>query len=147
METSLNTNQISLEFISKIKSYLFKEKKVNNANLTLLEDYLTNPQHKSIRGSLSLIFSAEKHLKNGNTAELTESIDFSNNHFQISTTWNEENYSEKLIRADYKIDEKHRPGFINYQVDYSWNTILNILSVDNGNFEIIADHFEILETK
>jgi fructoselysine-6-P-deglycase FrlB-like protein len=147
METSLNRNQISLEFISKIKSYLFKEKKVNNANLTMLEDYLANPQQKSIKGSLSLIFSAEKHLKNGNTAELIESIDFSNNHFQISTTWNEENYCEKLIRADYIIDEKHRPGFINYQVDYSWNTILNILSVDKGNFEIIADHFEIQETK
>lgn len=147
METSLKTSQISLEYISKIIFYLLNEKKVKNTHLDHLKNYLAKPLHKSIRGSLSLIFTSEKHLSNGITAVLTESIDFSNNHIRIFTTWNEANYSEKLIRVEIKLDEKHRPGFINYQLNYSWNTIINILTVDNGNFEIISDQFEILETK
>jgi len=146
MKSTLNTNIISLELISQIKRYLFEEKKLNVSELTQLEDYLANPSNKSIRGSLSLIFSAEKHLKNGNTLELTESIDFSNDHFQIATTWNEENFSEQLIRADFNIAEKNCTGLLNYQVAYSWNAILNILSVDKGTFEIKADHFAIEET-
>jgi hypothetical protein len=146
MKSQNNTNRISLELISKINKYLIEEKKLNVSDLTQLENYLENPQHKNIKGSLSLIFSAEKHLKNGNKVELTESIDFSNNHFQIATTWNEENYSEQLIRADYDIAEKNCIGLINYQVGYSWNAIYNILSVDKGTFEVKSDHFGVEET-
>jgi hypothetical protein len=147
MKSQIKTNNVSLELISQIKRYLFEEKKQNVSELAQLENYLADPSDKSIKGSLSLVFSAVKHFKNGNTAELTEAIDFSNDHLQISTTWNEENYSEKLIRADYKIAEKNPCGFINYLATYSWNAIHNILAVDKGTFEIITDQFAIEERK
>jgi hypothetical protein len=142
MNSKKTSVALLMEMISKIKDYLFEEKKIIISDLARFENYLSNPHYNKISGSLSLVFSAEKQLINGGKVQLSETIYFNDNRLQIWSIWNEENYSERFDRLDYRIMENNSKGFISNQVKYCLNAIYNILVVDKGTFEIATHHFD-----
>jgi hypothetical protein len=131
------------ELISKINNQLNTEKHVIVSDLDQLEHYFADPVNKTMEGSLTLTFSAQKRLPNGTAFRLTETVDINKNECTVTSEWQEENSGELCSNTECYIAESEPEAFIPYQIKYAINAIVNILSKSKGTFQIKTRQFSI----
>jgi len=136
-----------LNLVSNIQDYLSKEKKIMVSDLGRLINFLSDPGHKKICGSMILDFTTQKILQNGSIIQLTETIEFNPRKFSVKSVWHEGHSGIQLQKTDYRITECEPEKYVPFQAAYSWNAIFNILEVNKGTFEIITEDFRIKESK
>ncbi|HNW89898.1 MAG TPA: hypothetical protein PKN48_09560 [Bacteroidales bacterium] len=131
------------KLVSKINFFLSEEKNINIPDLIKLEDFFKHPENKIMHGSLTLLFSSHKKLKNGTMLKLNETINFRSNDFLIKSSW-QENYNGEYIAYECnRFGENEPDQYIGSSISFSLNAVRNILIENKGNFVIRTNQFQI----
>jgi hypothetical protein len=131
------------ELISKINNHLSTEKHIIVSDLDQLEHYFADPANKTVEGSLTLTFSAQKRLPDGTEVRLTETVDINKSECSVTSEWQEEDSGEMCSNTESYMTESEPEAFIPFQIKYAINAIVNILSKSKGTFQIKTRQFSI----